>query len=108
VYAIGDNTFGELGLQNEMQVEKFTKLSLKLKANIKKIAVGARHTLILLDNNELYAFGDNSEGQCTGQNARYSYPTKVEIEAKEKIVDIYCGYNHNLIVLCILNFVIFS
>lgn len=47
----------------------------------------------------MYTFGDNSEGQCTGFHTRYSTPFKVEFETKEKIVDVYSGYNHNIIIL---------
>jgi hypothetical protein len=52
-----------------------------------------------LDNGNLYAFGDNSEGQCAGALTRYPYPVKIEVESREKIIDVYSGYNHNLIVM---------
>ena len=55
--------------------------------------------MILLSNGDFYAFGDNSEGQCTGNNVRYLSPIKIEIDAREKVVDIYSGYNHNMAVL---------
>ncbi len=56
--------------------------------------------MILLENGDLYAFGDNSERQCTGFNARNSVPVLVNFGGStEKIVDIECGYNHNLIIL---------
>jgi alpha-tubulin suppressor-like RCC1 family protein len=55
--------------------------------------------MLLLNNGDLYAFGDNSEGQCTGNNTRYINPIKIEVDAKDKIIDVYSGYNHNLIVL---------
>jgi alpha-tubulin suppressor-like RCC1 family protein len=80
-------------------VEKFKRIQFQFNGNIKKIAAGARHCLVLLDNGELYAFGDNSEGQCTGFSTRYSFPVKVDIESREKIVDVYSGYSHNLIIL---------
>lgn len=99
VYAIGDNTYGELGIIGVSTVEKLTRIPFEFSSKVKKISTGARHSLVLLDNGELYVFGDNSEGQCTGYNTRYSSPIKVEIESTEKIVDIYSGYNHNLIVM---------
>ncbi len=66
---------------------------------IEKIAVGARHSLILLKDGDLYAFGDNSDGQCTGYTTRYPSPVKISFDNKEKIVDVYSGYTHCLIIL---------
>jgi alpha-tubulin suppressor-like RCC1 family protein len=58
----------------------------------------------LLKDGELYAFGDNSDGQCTGFCTRYAVPTKIVFEKKEKIIDIFCGYNHCMILLRIHDF----
>lgn len=99
IYAIGDNTYGELGLSSTATAETFTKIEYEFPSPIKKITTGARHSMILLNNGELYAFGDNSEGQCTGNNTRYVSPNKIEIDARDKIVDVHSGYNHNLVVL---------
>ena len=99
MYSIGDNTYGELGADCISSVEKPTKASFNFDSAIKKVSAGARHSLILLESGSLYAFGDNSEGQCSGVSTRYSKPIKIEIESKEKIVDVYSGYNHNLIIL---------
>ena len=61
---------------------------------IKKITSGARHSLIMDEFNEVYAFGDNSEGQCTSIGTRVVTPTKINFESKELIKDIYSGYSH--------------
>jgi alpha-tubulin suppressor-like RCC1 family protein len=76
-----------------------TRVDLPFPGVIKKVSVGARHSLILLDNGNLYAFGDNSEGQCAGGMSRYPSPVKIDVESKEKIIDVYSGYNHNLVVM---------
>lgn len=99
MYAIGDNTYGELGLSSTMNAETFTKIDLNINNPIRKVTTGARHSMILLSNGDLFAFGDNSEGQCTGNNTRYVNPIKIELDAREKIVDIFSGYNHNIILL---------
>lgn len=98
VYALGNNTYGELGLENCVYIEKPYRLKFfdKLPGKAVKIATGARHSLVLLDNGDLYSFGDNSEGQCTGNNARYSTPYKVVFDFREKVIDIYSNYNHTL------------
>ena len=45
-------------------------------------------------NNNVYAFGDNSEGQCTGHSNSYSTPIKLQFESQDQIIDIYSGYSH--------------
>jgi alpha-tubulin suppressor-like RCC1 family protein len=63
---------------------------------IKKITAGARHTLVLTKDNQVFSFGDNSEGQCTGENKCYFEPKKVKFPNREKIRDIYAGYNYSV------------
>ena len=65
VYAWGDGTYGELGLPAEdLPIEHPTSLTFFNKIKVKKIAAGARHTLILDNEGNIYAMGDNSEDQC--------------------------------------------
>jgi alpha-tubulin suppressor-like RCC1 family protein len=99
LYSIGNNTYGELGVDNiALTNNKLFKLK-PFTQPISKIAVGARHSLILLKNGDLYSFGDNSDSQCTGFNSRISLPTKVMWAPPDTIVDVYSGYNHCLIML---------
>lgn len=99
IYVVGDNTYGELGLNHVKNIESPTKLTFfnEYSDRIVKIQCGIRNSFVLLDNGELYAFGDNSEGQSTGYDTRYFNPTLVpfEFENKEKIIDIHSGYSHS-------------
>ncbi len=74
-------------------------MKIPFESAIKKVSTGARHSLVLLENGFLYAFGDNSEGQCAGSQTRYNTPVKISLDTLDKIVDVFSGYNHNLIVL---------
>ncbi len=96
---MGDNTYGELGIADISSANNFKKVDFNFKNPIKKLTTGARHSMVLLTNGDVYAFGDNSEGQCTGNNTRYLSPIRIELDAREKVVDVYSGYNHNLLVL---------
>ena len=98
MYVLGDNGYGELGLDNSVFEKSPVKNSFfnNLNLTIKKIATGGRHTLVLTKNGEVYAFGDNSEGQCSGYLSFYKVPIKVSFKNEEKIVDIACGYNHSI------------
>ena len=61
-----------------------------------KITSGARHTLILFDNGEVYCFGDNSDKQCFGFSNYVNEPIKIEFGDDCKIIDIQCGFNHSI------------
>ena len=89
----GDNTYGELGIENSLFAEHPIKLTF-FEQKIKKITTGARHSLILDEFNKVFAFGDNSEGQCTGAGTRIVTPTHIQFESKELVMDIYSGYSH--------------
>lgn len=97
-YSFGNNTYGELGIDC-ISLEKPTKISFfDSLGKIKSISTGARHTFALLENGDVYAFGDNSDGQCTGNATKYSKPTKINFESKERIVDIFSNYNHCVLI----------
>lgn len=77
VYVCGNNTFGQLGLGHATCQKTFTQLSLKpihlqsklqqilsnKNIGIKQIAAGDDHTLIQLNNGELYGCGHSGYGQ---------------------------------------------
>ena len=64
---------------------------------IKKISTGARHSMVLCTNGELYCFGDNSDGQCSGFEKVINEPTLIEFEDEDEfIIDIKAGFNHSI------------
>lgn len=99
IFGLGDNSYKELGVGYTNNNNEFRKLGFKFNKKIKKISTGARHILFLLENGDLYCVGDNSEGQCCGATSNCAFPIKLVINSKEKIVDCFAGYNHNLIIL---------
>lgn len=102
ILCFGHNEYNEFGItdfkENLMIKGKyfindfFEKKGLK----VKKMRSGARHTLILLDNGELYAFGDNCDRQCIGFENFVYEPKKIELTENCKIIDIECGFNHSI------------
>ena len=64
---------------------------------IKKLSTGARHSMVLCTNGELYCFGDNSDGQCSGFEKVINEPTLIEFEDEDEfIIDINAGFNHSI------------
>eukprot|EP01091_Cochliopodium_minus_P011462 TRINITY_DN3252_c0_g2_i2.p1 TRINITY_DN3252_c0_g2~~TRINITY_DN3252_c0_g2_i2.p1 ORF type:complete len:139 (+),score=25.85 TRINITY_DN3252_c0_g2_i2:332-748(+) len=63
--------------------------------NIQEISVGGNHSLILLQNGELYGFGSNVFGQLGNDNLVTNKPSLI---LKDKsIKKIVCGGNHSII-----------
>ena len=56
----------------------------KLNSRIKKVACGEKHSLILLENGELYAMGDDHSGQCAGAGDEYGNPIQINFELANK------------------------
>jgi alpha-tubulin suppressor-like RCC1 family protein len=98
LFAIGDNEYGELGIEGlkyTSEPKKIVYFDTK-EEKIKKACAGGRHSLVLTESNTVYSFGDNSEGQCTGQNAANLKPKKIKFAGSHTIIDIFSGYNHSL------------
>eukprot|EP00340_Litonotus_pictus_P000526 CAMPEP_0170518320 /NCGR_PEP_ID=MMETSP0209-20121228/4038_1 /TAXON_ID=665100 ORGANISM="Litonotus pictus, Strain P1" /NCGR_SAMPLE_ID=MMETSP0209 /ASSEMBLY_ACC=CAM_ASM_000301 /LENGTH=381 /DNA_ID=CAMNT_0010803835 /DNA_START=112 /DNA_END=1257 /DNA_ORIENTATION=+ len=102
LYAIGDNTYGELGVEDAKFIDEPTRISFfePLKKKIKKICSGSRNTFVLLEGGEVYACGDNSEGQSTGLATRYASPQKInfDFEETDPIRNLETGFNHSFLV----------
>jgi alpha-tubulin suppressor-like RCC1 family protein len=74
LYGWGDGTYGELGIQENLPIEKPVKIPYFQNINIIKIAAGARHTIVLDAEGSIYAMGDNSEDQCAISGRRAYEP----------------------------------
>ena len=99
---IGHGEYGEFGLENTIDLTKpgqylindyFNKNDLE----INKISTGARHSLVLCNDGNVYCFGDNSDGQCCGYEKIVTIPSKVNFQNNDEfIVDIKAGFNHSI------------
>lgn len=78
----------------DLPIEHPTQLAFFKDMRVAKIAAGARHTLVLDDEGNIYAMGDNSEDQCAISGRRANLPEKILKEFKAK--KIYAGDSHNV------------
>jgi len=109
LYMFGKNTFGQLGISDNISVSKPTRVNLDRK--IIKLALGGEHSLALTDNYELYSWGLNIFGQLgLGDFNERNYPHKVSLYNRmsttektqsesnlEVIIDIAAGAQHSMI-----------
>ena len=115
IYAIGHNDYCEFGIKDEDLNKAVSKMSHSTNEYLKqgetfenrffsnnnleieKISSGARHSLVLCKNGQVYCFGDNSDSQCCGLEKIVSVPTLVRFsDSSELIVDIKAGFNHSI------------
>jgi alpha-tubulin suppressor-like RCC1 family protein len=68
--------------------------------NIQQISTGLYHSLLLNNQNQLFSMGSNQLGQLglgISLSSNIFIPSLVNIT--EKIIQISCGYYHNLILV---------
>lgn len=103
VYGHGDNTQGQLGLQNKKKHESgISQIELpKNVAAISDIAVGNTHTLLLTSQGQLYGCGKNDVGQLGNNKAAVQMNLiKIDIPGlpvNTVITKISTGENHSVV-----------
>lgn len=96
LYGLGDRANGQLGPSSPIGVDRPMQiLSDKFDSKIKKVACGEKHSLILLENGELYAMGDDHSGQCTGAGDEYGNPIQISFELANKNNYSIVNNSHN-------------
>jgi alpha-tubulin suppressor-like RCC1 family protein len=100
LYAWGDTTYGQLGLNDTNNRNAFAQVNLPEQLGpIQKIKAGYKNTFILSKKGELYACGKNTCGQL-GFSDTAHHPTFNKTHTHNaKIRDIVTGPNHTLLLL---------
>ena len=97
LWGCGDNTYGQLGLEDRSSRTTFTKITANAD-NIKSVYCGAEQTFILKNDGTLWGCGYNGYGQlCLGDTTYRSTFKQITTNANN-IKSIYCGYYYILIV----------
>ncbi|KAH3683401.1 hypothetical protein WICPIJ_005620 [Wickerhamomyces pijperi] len=64
IYACGSNGKNQLGTSDSKDLDTLQLVFESIHSPVEDIIAGGNHTLILLQNGEVYSTGDNSYGQC--------------------------------------------
>ncbi|KAG2386796.1 hypothetical protein C9374_001831 [Naegleria lovaniensis] len=94
----GNNFFGQLSCGDKSR--KSLLVQKLCRDSIKHVACGHGFVLIATVNNELYASGDNTYGQCavgTPAKRHITHLKKAQWDCKMSIQQISCGYHHSMI-----------
>ena len=93
VWGFGGNYYGQLGLEDNKNRRRPTKLNIKAKY----ISCGDCHTAIIGLNNEVYIFGSNNFGQLGLEDSdNQNKPILIE---NVKARSVSCGSCHTIILL---------
>ena len=86
LFSFGDNKHGQCGYYDDNEYEpqkiKFFEDINKF-GKIKDIICGCEFSFVLLENNDLYAFGINDNGQCGVEASCYNIPQKINLKVKK-------------------------
>ncbi|XP_055500571.1 X-linked retinitis pigmentosa GTPase regulator-like isoform X2 [Leucoraja erinacea] len=95
LYIFGSNNWGQLGLGTKNTMNKPTCVKALKSERVKLAACGRNHTLIWTEQGNIYATGDNSEGQLgLGDNQERTTFQRVEyFTGKGKIKQLAAGSN---------------
>ncbi len=94
VWCCGDNNFGQIGLGNIEDINRFTKMDDI--HNVKKIICGYYHTYVIKNDNTIWCCGSNNFGQLgLGDTDDRNIFTKVGIN---NVKNIICGIYHTFVI----------
>ena len=97
VYSFGYNEYGELGLgDNSFGSTIPTKIPTL--SGVKAIAAGGYHSLVLLENGDVYSFGLNTKSQL-GLEGSFACTIPTKIPTMSGVKAIATGRHHSLVLL---------
>jgi alpha-tubulin suppressor-like RCC1 family protein len=101
LWSCGSGTYGQLGLGSTGDKYTFTKVTTNVNNDIKQIACGVYHTLIIKNDGSLWACGTNGNGQLglgdTNTNSRNTF-TQVTTNVKSNVKQVVCGSYYTFII----------
>jgi alpha-tubulin suppressor-like RCC1 family protein len=109
LYACGRNTTGQLGLNNNSTLQRTTLVKMSGPSDgyvgtemPRYVACGGYHTVVLTNNNNLYACGYNFEGQLgygytNSSNNILNKMLSPSLSSGEKFISLSCGAVHTVV-----------
>lgn len=94
VWAWGDNSHGQLGIGNTEDKTTPVRVSGLAGLTVTAVAAGGNHTLALISNGTVWAWGDNSHGQL-GDNTVTDRSTPVMVNGLANVTAVAAGEKHS-------------
>ncbi|CAH1712880.1 X-linked retinitis pigmentosa GTPase regulator-like isoform X2 [Aphis gossypii] len=102
VFCFGKNSFGQLGLGHTENVYKPNCVKSLKPDKVKHIVCGRSHTIVSTENNIVYGFGDNSDGQLGLSASEVTYsdvPIEVTRFNDKNIIQLSAGSYHTAVLI---------
>jgi len=98
VYTFGSNQWGQLGYETSVYTHE-TPTKVEGLGPAKAVSAGEDHSLVLLENGDLYSFGQGSYGQLGHGDISQVVNRPTKVAALSGVSLIYAGMGHSLAVL---------
>ena len=100
LYSFGRNDYGQLGLGDTTHRHVPILVIALAGLKIKVVSCGLLHTVIITEDNNLYSFGRNMEGQLGwgDDTPEESLPALVTVPGGLKVKAVSCGESHTVII----------
>ena len=95
LYAYGRNLQGQLSTNDKVSLTFPSLVTVPTGSRIKKVACGLSHSILLLENGDVYGCGSNSVGEIGLPTAK-DHLIFTQIPTLSDIVDVACGDNFSL------------
>ncbi|CAH0122085.1 hypothetical protein PAE9249_04625 [Paenibacillus sp. CECT 9249] len=92
-YAFGDGQYGQLGLGD--YAGRYDPTLIEGFSNVKSIASGQQHSLILTEDGKVYSFGEGQFGRL-GHGNEESKTAPTQIQSLSNVKAVAAGYAHSL------------
>ncbi len=101
VLAFGHNNYGQLGLGTAAERWYPTETPTKIAGlgKVQALSAGQEHSLVLLENGDVYGFGRNTWGELGRPPSGTYNPTPTKIEGIEEVQVISAGFNFSYILV---------
>ena len=98
LWGCGYNISGQLGLGNNTRKTLFTQVTTNINNDVKQVACGSSHTVILKKDGSIWACGGNGNGQLgLGSKTDKNTFTKVTTNINNDLKQLACGEYHTFI-----------
>lgn len=100
LWSCGKNTQGQLGLDDTNPRTTPHRIKFFELMNITHVSCGENHSIVIVDNNQVYGFGTNTRGQLglTDTKTNVKIPTLIKLPTTSDIKILQCGRNFTVLV----------
>lgn len=101
VFPLFDNTYYQLGIQlpfNTTSIDKLNTIISSIDSRWKRISIANKFSYLIDLHNNLFRWGDNTNGQLASSLSVLQTPVKLALENTDKFIDVSTADDHAFII----------